>query len=200
MQASPFVATNTPSYWSPLGDQQPFQASPAYGALPAGSTNAQGFQPSSMQTPFSIQGAAMTQQSKEFSPQSAPFVGASAAEMMPASGSAPAVAFSNANGAAVLSTAAREYNPFASPAKLNPFQAQAAKPAQGFTPVSPLKHAQSLPLPVEAESFVPAPPTPSVDLSMKSFVERSNYKRELCKNWLENSFCRFGAKCQYAHG
>ena len=26
------------------------------------------------------------------------------------------------------------------------------------------------------------------------------YKRELCKNWAETNFCRFGDKCQYAHG
>ena len=26
------------------------------------------------------------------------------------------------------------------------------------------------------------------------------YKRELCKNWTEAGFCRYGNKCQYAHG
>ena len=26
------------------------------------------------------------------------------------------------------------------------------------------------------------------------------YKRELCKNWTESGFCRYGDKCQYAHG
>ena len=34
----------------------------------------------------------------------------------------------------------------------------------------------------------------------KSFVERSMYKREMCKNWTEAGFCRYGSKCQYAHG
>ena len=34
----------------------------------------------------------------------------------------------------------------------------------------------------------------------KSFVERSMYKREMCKNWTEAGFCRYGTKCQYAHG
>ena len=26
------------------------------------------------------------------------------------------------------------------------------------------------------------------------------YKREMCKNWAEAGFCRYGVKCQYAHG
>lgn len=34
----------------------------------------------------------------------------------------------------------------------------------------------------------------------KSFVQRSMYKRELCKNWGEHGSCRFGENCQYAHG
>lgn len=34
----------------------------------------------------------------------------------------------------------------------------------------------------------------------KSFVQRSMYKRELCKNWGEHGQCRFGENCQYAHG
>ena len=38
------------------------------------------------------------------------------------------------------------------------------------------------------------------DAQSKTFVQRSMYKRELCKNWAETSFCRFGDKCQYAHG
>merc|ERR1712050_638703 len=26
------------------------------------------------------------------------------------------------------------------------------------------------------------------------------YKTELCKNWIENNTCRYGKKCQFAHG
>ena len=26
------------------------------------------------------------------------------------------------------------------------------------------------------------------------------YKRDMCKNWTEAGFCRYGSKCQYAHG
>ena len=42
--------------------------------------------------------------------------------------------------------------------------------------------------------------TPGLEFSGKSFVERSMYKRDMCKNWTEAGFCRYGSKCQYAHG
>ena len=42
--------------------------------------------------------------------------------------------------------------------------------------------------------------SPGLDMSSKSFVERSMYKRDMCKNWTEVGFCRYGTKCQYAHG
>ena len=75
--------------------------------------------------------------------------------------------------------------------------------AQGFVPTgspmtaefSPIKTQQSL----SDETFPMAPDLPSA-LAQKSFVERSMYKRELCKNWQEVGFCRYGGKCQYAHG
>lgn len=31
-------------------------------------------------------------------------------------------------------------------------------------------------------------------------TDRGKYKTELCKNWIEVGFCRYGNKCQYAHG
>ena len=31
-------------------------------------------------------------------------------------------------------------------------------------------------------------------------TETKKYKREMCKNWTEVGFCRYGLKCQYAHG
>ena len=37
-------------------------------------------------------------------------------------------------------------------------------------------------------------------LKSKTFVQRSMYKRELCKNFTETGKCRFGELCQYAHG
>lgn len=37
-------------------------------------------------------------------------------------------------------------------------------------------------------------------LGAKTFVQRSMYKRELCKNWESTGLCRFNDLCQYAHG
>lgn len=67
--------------------------------------------------------------------------------------------------------------------------------------------------PDNIQSFIPTaatPPTttnggssqqdPLLSAAKKSFVERSMYKRDMCKNWTEAGFCRYGNKCQYAHG
>ena len=35
---------------------------------------------------------------------------------------------------------------------------------------------------------------------MVPITETKKYKREMCKNWTEVGFCRYGLKCQYAHG
>jgi len=31
-------------------------------------------------------------------------------------------------------------------------------------------------------------------------VDKAKYKTEMCKNWIEFGFCRYGPKCQFAHG
>lgn len=31
-------------------------------------------------------------------------------------------------------------------------------------------------------------------------VDRTKFKTEMCKNWVEQGFCRYGNKCQFAHG
>lgn len=31
-------------------------------------------------------------------------------------------------------------------------------------------------------------------------VDKTKYKTEMCKNWIEQGFCRYGRKCQFAHG
>jgi len=75
--------------------------------------------------------------------------------------------------------------------------------------------------PTETFTFVPtshSAPTVSesqmysaeslVDEQMMEFMQdgqilplnTKKYKREMCKNWTEVGFCRYGLKCQYAHG
>ena len=31
-------------------------------------------------------------------------------------------------------------------------------------------------------------------------LDTAKFKTELCKNWIENRVCRYGSKCQFAHG
>mmetsp|Transcript_31541 Transcript_31541/g.30861 ORF Transcript_31541/g.30861 Transcript_31541/m.30861 type:complete len:140 (+) Transcript_31541:153-572(+) len=31
-------------------------------------------------------------------------------------------------------------------------------------------------------------------------VDKTKYKTEMCKNWIEQGTCRYGSKCQFAHG
>ena len=56
---------------------------------------------------------------------------------------------------------------------------------------------------VKTSTSMFAPDCAHPDLSkdtQKSFVERSMYKREICKNWADHGVCRYGNKCQFAHG
>jgi len=59
------------------------------------------------------------------------------------------------------------------------------------------------------KTFAPsANSTRASDESMTVSEESTNdvkataqkYKTELCKNWIENNHCRYGKKCQFAHG
>lgn len=43
-------------------------------------------------------------------------------------------------------------------------------------------------------------PTNDSSVSEDNDYDNSNYKKELCKNWLENEKCRYGKLCQFAHG
>ena len=84
----------------------------------------------------------------------------------------------------------------------NPFQTMNLNQSQGFVPLhhqmlSPVK---PIARQVTADHLPQEGCFVGEQLSNKSFVERSMFKRELCKNWTETGFCRYGVKCQYAHG
>lgn len=42
--------------------------------------------------------------------------------------------------------------------------------------------------------------TESADSACEPKGTADKYKTELCKNWIENNQCRYGKKCQFAHG
>ena len=99
-----------------------------------------------------------------------------------------------------------------------------------FTPVSPapkgLTYQNSMTMNANPFAFTPSEPTtfkpnfqsaPTVSESQMFAGEEEDqilytqdgqilplntkkYKREMCKNWTEVGFCRYGHKCQYAHG
>ena len=108
---------------------------------------------------------------------------------------------------------------------MNPFQVMNINQSSGFVPTvassQPVYRPKGSKAVSQAQSPVPknsagtfvtqspstdsgnksfAAPQSSTDSTQKSFVERSMYKRELCKNWTETGVCRYGSKCQFAHG
>jgi hypothetical protein len=51
--------------------------------------------------------------------------------------------------------------------------------------------------------IIPNPPQASLDYQAVNNVPSSpkrNYKTELCKNFEESRYCRYGSKCNFAHG
>ena len=95
----------------------------------------------------------------------------------------------------------QQYQP--SPSKVNPFYSMNINQAHGFVPVMPSHVApvttSALNSPMKAskaamEGLYETNFSSASD-SQKTFVERSMYKREICKNWQETGFCRFGTKC-----
>jgi len=92
-------------------------------------------------------------------------------------------------------------NPFANATGNKPFSVNAVafKPSE-FIP--------KMPFPTSVPSFTPSTASSCshedcMDLHDTEGAEAcptKRYKTELCKNWIENSFCRYGKKCQFAHG
>ena len=92
-------------------------------------------------------------------------------------------------------------NPFANATGNKPFSVNAVafKPSE-FIP--------KMPFPTSVPSFTPSTASSCshedcMDLHDTEEAEAcptKRYKTELCKNWIENSFCRYGKKCQFAHG
>lgn len=49
---------------------------------------------------------------------------------------------------------------------------------------------------LQVESFHPT----SLQQQLLQKVDKTKYKTEMCKNWIEIGLCRYGNKCQFAHG
>ena len=91
----------------------------------------------------------------------------------------------------------------------NPFSTQTCRNgfsvnAKAFTPSVSITNTKS---PVTMNStFFPTSNTQCAsntslnDSQCESKTTVQKYKTELCKNWIENNSCRYGKKCQFAHG
>ena len=47
---------------------------------------------------------------------------------------------------------------------------------------------------------VPMDPAYAYGKPADTGVEKQKFKTEMCKNWIESGRCRYGSKCQFAHG
>ena len=98
----------------------------------------------------------------------------------------------------------------ASNASGNPFaQALASKTFNlNVTAFKPSEFMPSMPFPTSIPSFTPSTASSCDHEEAMAYHDNEEieegpmkrYKTELCKNWIENSFCRYGKKCQFAHG
>lgn len=89
-------------------------------------------------------------------------------------------------------------NPFAMNLNVKPFNVNVAsfKPSE-FIP--------SMPLLTRITDFTPSTASEcshedTLALNEAEACPTKRYKTELCKNWIENQTCRYGKKCQFAHG
>ncbi|XP_029922542.1 mRNA decay activator protein ZFP36 [Myripristis murdjan] len=74
-------------------------------------------------------------------------------------------------------------------------------------PGTEIKHSKSdtCPTPLSTSSFLPSSSSSNSSLfsstsSASASSSSSRYKTELCRSFAENSICKYGGKCQFAHG
>ncbi len=97
-----------------------------------------------------------------------------------------------------ITTQAREFvptntsaSPFVPPSSGLKTSGKPFVPSFDAKPFIP-SNAKALSLPLAPTSAQPTFYNPSMAQGL--------YKTEICKNWIENGYCRYGKKCQYAHG
>ena len=40
----------------------------------------------------------------------------------------------------------------------------------------------------------------AIPKEQKEKIDKTKFKTEMCKNWIETGFCRYHDRCQFAHG
>ena len=84
-------------------------------------------------------------------------------------------------------------NPFTSKISLNPFSLSASS-------FLPTEFVPKQPLPAEFVPFAKIQDSEADESAAEQETSAKRFKTELCKNWIENGSCRYGKKCQFAHG
>ena len=92
-------------------------------------------------------------------------------------------------------------NPFTMNLKVKPFNVNVAsfKPSE-FIPSMPLLTSRTQFTPSTASESCHEETSASNGSETAEAGPAKRYKTELCKNWIENNHCRYGKKCQFAHG
>ena len=84
-------------------------------------------------------------------------------------------------------------NPFTTNISSNPFSMNASS-------FLPSEFVPKQPLPSEFVPFTTNQDNEADESAAEQETCAKRFKTELCKNWIENKSCRYGNKCQFAHG
>lgn len=93
-------------------------------------------------------------------------------------------------------------NPFETQIKSNPFSVncKAFVPTAEITPFKMSVNSTFTPSNASSGYTSEESTQASTSAQREQKVDATLYKSEMCKNWIETNHCRYGSKCQFAHG
>jgi len=93
-------------------------------------------------------------------------------------------------------------NPFETQIKSNPFSVncKAFVPTADITPFKMAINSTFTPSNTSSEYTSEESTQASKSAQSEQKVDEAKYKTEMCNNWIETNHCRYGNKCQFAHG
>lgn len=93
-------------------------------------------------------------------------------------------------------------NPFETQIKSNPFSVNCKEfvPTSNITPLKMVINSTFTPSTTSSDNTSEESAKVSKNGQTEQKVDEAKYKTEMCKNWIETNQCRYGNKCQFAHG